>query len=158
MAVGVVDIEKQPMTHLVLQGCLKRTVVRVDLVLPNAETAVVLVQAPAQTVQGPAIVVDNSGKCTRNWVRPRQERARLAIDVFGAEQLVTGGSDVLDVNNGLRHDLALNAQVEVVNVWIADSRREDDSREQCRIRVMRVTTLDVSMVLGLAAGAGVSDV
>src|SRR6266849_7216675 len=142
VAVGVVHVEEQPMTHLVLQRRLQRAVVGVDRVLPVAQAAVVLVQPATQTGQCPAEVVG-----FRNVFR--QQRTGLPVDVFSAEQLVTGCAHIARLHHRLEQDFALYAQVEVVHVRILDALREDDSGQDRLVRVARIPAVDVAKVLRL---------
>src|ERR1700675_186168 len=149
MTVGVISVEEQAVSHLTLHRSLQRAVVGIDRILPNAETTVVLIQAAAHPEQRPAEIVDKRGAS-------RRQRPGLTVDVFRAEQLVTGSADVLYINNGFRQDLALDVQVEVIDVRIANSLGEDDSSEERGVCVARIPTFDIAVILSLVAGSLVS--
>src|SRR5258706_2294037 len=137
MAIRVVDVEEQPVTHLVLQRRLQRVVVGVDRVLPVTQPAVVLVQSATQASQCPAEIVDYRIAC-------RQEGTGLPVDVFSTEQLVTGRAHIARLHHRLGQNFTLYAQVEVVHVRIPDSLREDDAGQGRLVRVARIPAVDVA--------------
>src|SRR5882672_9977024 len=104
VTVSVVYVEQQAMTHLVFQRSLQRVVIGVDLILPISKPAIVLIQPATLPRPRSTQVVGNVNAC-------RQVRARLAVDVLGAEQLVTRGANVIKLHHCLRHDFPLHAEV-----------------------------------------------
>ncbi len=151
VAVRVAHVEQQAVTHLVLQRSLQRAVVGVDRVLPVTQATIVLVQAvisggctnrAAQPCQCPTEVIGNG-------LAERQARSRLAVDVFGSEQLMTRCANIVNFYYSLGKDFALQTEIEVVDVWISDPLREDDSCQGSLVRITRIPAVDVAKVLRL---------
>ena len=145
VAVRVVDVEQQAVTHLVLQRRLQRVVVGVDRILPITQAAIVLVQAAVQANQSPPEVIGN-GRADG------QVRSRLPVDVFGAEQLMTRRANIVNFDHSFWQDFALQTEIEVVHIRVPDPLREDDSRKGSLIRIARIPPDDVAKVLRLRRG------
>src|SRR5690242_8996184 len=116
------------MRHLLLQRSLQRVVIGVDYVLPSAKVAVVVVGKATVTVPGASELVRDRGP-------DRKYRSGITVDVLGAEDLMTGGADVIQFDSPLRQDLALNAQEVVVDIRVTHALREDDARQDGDVRI-----------------------
>ena len=62
---------------------------------------------------------------------------------------MAGSTDVFDVDDSLGQDFALEAQEEVVDVRIANARREDDSGQVRFVGIGRIPACDVALGLRL---------
>jgi hypothetical protein len=65
---------------------------------------------------------------------------------------VASRAHVLHVNYRLGQNFALDVEVEVVNVGIANTLRHDDSGVKCQVRVARIPAIDIACVLRLRGG------
>src|SRR5262249_47051682 len=116
--------------HLLLQRSLERVVVRVHYVLPRAEVAIVVVGEATIAIPGAAELIGNRGS-------NRKHRSRIPVDVLSAEDLMASGADIIEFSHPLAGDFALDAQEVVVDVWVANTLREDDARQDGDVRVKR---------------------
>src|SRR5712692_11649173 len=80
----------------------------------------------------------------------------MAIDVFGAEQLVTSITDIIGFQYQLPWKFPLHAQVIVVNVGIPNAFGEDDTRQDRPVRAKRSPASQVtgSLRSGSLSGVG----
>ena len=79
----------------------------------------------------------------------------MTVDVFGTEQLVSSGADVIDLQHPLSGKLALQAQEVVVNVRIANPLRQNNSGQDRDVRVEGSPTRQIAGGLRAYALSGV---
>src|SRR5579862_482029 len=146
VAIGVVDIEKQTMRHLLFERHLQGIVVRVDCVLPVAHGPIVRI-CSSRVVRGVYEAAEMLVEIVSAASSAGQFPTRLPIDVFCTEQPVTSRSHVVYFQYEVGHELALEAKKIVIDVRVLYPLGQHDTRQFCYQRIAGIPAIDVTRCL-----------